>query len=500
MKKHRVQQWQQKCWMLALMLLGAGTFLLSAQDYRSEFERFKRERQQEFEDHYAKANAEFTKHLKDAWAEFVLLPAEPLKPGPKPKAAPVAPPRPELDDPTIDLPDLDLPDAGELNLESIPIPRVKPITLPPTQPREPRFEWLFYGIPVEIAKPRQALSLSGITEQQLSDAWEDCADGRFNAALADLKNYREQYRMADWPYYLLTQAYARQCSASNNEQVLIQFYLMTQSGYSTRLMRCGEGVYLLMSSTNRIAERSMFSLDNRFFYVMDPAFKSSGKPCYICDFKFPNEQHMDLFMAAPPKFPTTGKEEVRTIVSRRYPQVQLKMTVNPNLKAFYQTYPLSNDFNVYSASLLSEPNMQLMEDCLRPMIQGKSQKEAANLLINLVQTGFEYKTDGEQFGRERPMFSEELFFYPYCDCEDRSALYALLVRELLELDVLLVHYPGHLATAVCFTEPVQGAHFDYQGKTYVICDPTYIGADVGLQMPDMTQVEGVYPSSGTIQR
>ena len=84
MKKHRVQQWQQKCWMLALMLLGAGTFLLSAQDYRSEFERFKRERQQEFEDHYAKANAEFTKHLKDAWAEFVLLPAEPLKPGPKP--------------------------------------------------------------------------------------------------------------------------------------------------------------------------------------------------------------------------------------------------------------------------------------------------------------------------------------------------------------------------------------------------------------------------------
>ena len=224
---------------------------------------------------------------------------------------------------------------------------------------------------------------------------------------------------------------------------------------------------------------------------------AAGKPCYICNFKFPGEQQMNLFMAAPPKFPSSDPAAVRTIASRRYPQVQLKMAVNANLKAFYETYPLSNDFNVYSTAQFSEPNQTMIDECLRPMMRGKSQIEAANLLINLVQTGFEYKTDGDQFGRERPMFSEELFFYPYSDCEDRSALYALLVRELLDLDVVLIHYPGHLATAVCFTEPVKGgASFEYKGKTYVICDPTYIGADIGLQMPDMNKIEEVFPSNG----
>ncbi|MBR5248997.1 MAG: hypothetical protein IKV28_00210 [Bacteroidales bacterium] len=483
--------WGALCWLLGT------TTMLQAQDKRSEYERFKQERQKEFKDYYTKANAEFSKYLQDAWAEFVLLPAEPFNPGPKPKQPPVAPDRPVLDEPLIDLPDLEDPKGDVLNLERVPIPRVDPIPVRPTQPKLPNFEWNFYGIPMKVSQPASAVKLTGTTESLLSAAWDQCADGRFAATLADLKNYREQYGLADWSYYLLTQAYARQCSQQKSEQVMIQFYLMTQSGYSTRLMRCGEQVYLLMASQNRIAERSMFSIENNYFYVMDPAFKSAGKPCYICNFKFPGEQQMNLFMAAPPKFPSSDPAAVRTIASRRYPQVQLKMAVNANLKAFYETYPLSNDFNVYSTAQFSEPNQTMIDECLRPMMRGKSQIEAANLLINLVQTGFEYKTDGDQFGRERPMFSEELFFYPYSDCEDRSALYALLVRELLDLDVVLIHYPGHLATAVCFTEPVKGgASFEYKGKTYVICDPTYIGADIGLQMPDMNKIEEVFPSNG----
>jgi hypothetical protein len=70
----------------------------------------------------------------------------------------------------------------------------------------------------------------------------------------------------------------------------------------------------------------------------------------------------------------------------------------------------------------------------------------------------------------------------------------LLVRELMGLDVVLVRYPGHMATAVCFTEKVEGTTLQYKGKTYTISDPTYIGADVGMNMPDMVKVEEVLPS------
>ena len=107
------------------------------------------------------------------------------------------------------------------------------------------------------------------------------------------------------------------------------------------------------------------------------------------------------------------------------------------------------------------------------------------MLINFVQTGFQYKTDQQQFGYERSLFGDETLFYPYSDCEDRSILYSILVRELLGLDVALVSYPGHLATAVCFKEGPYGDYFNVDGKKFTVCDPTYIGAHIGLTMPDM---------------
>jgi hypothetical protein len=54
---------------------------------------------------------------------------------------------------------------------------------------------------------------------------------------------------------------------------------------------------------------------------------------------------------------------------------------------------------------------------------------------------------------------------------------------LLGLDVVLLSYPEHMATAVHFTEELSGSYFTFEGKTYFICDPTYIGANVGMCAP-----------------
>ena len=116
------------------------------------------------------------------------------------------------------------------------------------------------------------------------------------------------------------------------------------------------------------------------------------------------------------------------------------------------------------------------------------QAEAANILIDFVQTAFQYQTDDEQFGYEKPFFVDEVFYYPYCDCEDRSILYSYLVRTLMGLDVVLLDYPNHIATAVCFDENVSGDYLMVEGKKYVVCDPTYIGASIGNAMPQYRDV------------
>ena len=106
-------------------------------------------------------------------------------------------------------------------------------------------------------------------------------------------------------------------------------------------------------------------------------------------------------------------------------------------------------------------------------------------LLNLVQTGFVYEYDDKVWGYDRAFFSEESLYYPYCDCEDRAIMLSRWVRDLLGLETLLVYYPGHLAMAVAFDEPVAGDYIVYKNKHFTICDPTYINAPVGATMPSM---------------
>jgi hypothetical protein len=120
---------------------------------------------------------------------------------------------------------------------------------------------------------------------------------------------------------------------------------------------------------------------------------------------------------------------------------------------------------------------------LKEKIDGMSQRNAVERLLNWVQTGFEYEFDETIWGKDRAFFPEETLFYPYDDCEDRSILLSRLISDLLGLECLLVYYPGHLAMAVNFNEPVKGDYVMLDGRKFVICDPTYIGSLVGETMP-----------------
>ena len=119
---------------------------------------------------------------------------------------------------------------------------------------------------------------------------------------------------------------------------------------------------------------------------------------------------------------------------------------------------------------------------MQAAIKGKSEKDAANILIDFVQNSFQYQTDGEQFGYEKPFFMDENFYYPACDCEDRAILFSNLVKDLLGLDAVLLDYPNHIASAVRFNEDISGDYILLDGKKYLICDPTYIGAPIGMCM------------------
>jgi len=110
------------------------------------------------------------------------------------------------------------------------------------------------------------------------------------------------------------------------------------------------------------------------------------------------------------------------------------------------------------------------------------------MILRYLQTSFDYQTDDQQFGYERPFFADENFFYPYNNCKDRAILYCILVNDLLGLEAVLLEYPSHLATAVHFPETVSGDYFMLGNKKFTVCDPTYIGASIGMTMPNLKNV------------
>ncbi len=136
---------------------------------------------------------------------------------------------------------------------------------------------------------------------------------------------------------------------------------------------------------------------------------------------------------------------------------------------------------------MNESYASLVEQ-LKPILTGKTKSEALNILLRFVQTAFEYKTDQQQFGKEKCLFAEETLYYPYCDCEDRSIIFAYLVKKLLGLEVIGLDYPGHIATAVKI-DNVPGDYVTVNGKKYLICDPTYINANIGMSMPRYKNVK-----------
>jgi len=150
---------------------------------------------------------------------------------------------------------------------------------------------------------------------------------------------------------------------------------------------------------------------------------------------------------------------------------------------YLDTYP-QLDLGVYFESEVGATAESPLLQQLAKEIKGMNEQEAVNFLLRFVQTALKYKTDEMQFGKENYLFPEETIYYPYSDCEDRSVLFAWLIRRLLGLEIVGLSYPGHVATAVRLTQVVDGDYVTHNGRRYTVADPTYINATVGMTMPE----------------
>ena len=335
----------------------------------------------------------------------------------------------------------------------------------------------------------------------VADAIENVFPGQqFENLLYDCLQERKRHDFSDWAYYQMLLALTRQFYGDSNEAVLCQAFLYSQSGYKMRLAHTSQKLYMLAATRHFIFNKQFYVLNGEnYFLLSDNKVDQLG----ICEASFPKESSLSLQITASQQFAENPTMQ-RTITSRYNEDFSFTISSNKNYIDFFGTYPSStvnNNFMSRWAMYANTPLEKGVKDQLYPpmkaKLKGLSQKEAVQQLLwwmhGAVDTEgkikdancFLYNYDENVWGCDRPFFGEETLFYPYCDCEDRSVLLSHLVRDLLNLDVVLVYYPGHLAMAVNFTEPVKGDYVMLNGRKFIVCDPTFIGGRVGDTMTGM---------------
>ena len=474
-----------KSFLLISLLFGLSMFTSSAQtdDFYAQYEKFSKHAKAEYEDYRAQCNAEYVKFLERAWKEYKVLPSIPR-------------PKDEVVPPTI-MPrqDKNKKQAKEIPIENVvspilSLPQPKPISpiYENDKVEEKNFSFSYMGTTCEVRLPKDLnIRMSGCESCMIATIWKQLATNAMDNTIRDFLALRLKMQLCDWAYLNLIDTFAKAFCGHGNEAVIMAAFIYSQSGYKMRLGRDCEKLYLLYGSKHGIYEKGYIVIEGINYYPLDDKVERME----ISDFSFPQEQSMSLYIENAQKF-TIRPSAKRKLASEQYHDVAIDSQVNLNLIQFYNTYPSSEVngnfmtcWKMYADTPMDESVSQMLYPDIKNKIEGLSDVQAVNQILNWVQTAFQYEYDDKVWGHDRAFFAEETLYYPYCDCEDRAILFTRLVRDLLGLKCILVYYPGHLASAVCLKQQVNGDYISLDGDVYTICDPTYIGAPVGITMPEM---------------
>ena len=447
--------------------------------------------QEDFEEWMGKQNSamqefmdardkQFLEYLEQDWEQFQAYEGLVRDPAPKPPEIPIA--SAPAEEP--------LPEAPTVEVHPLPLTRKPQVTIPEPpaipQTKGKRIRVPFHGHSLKfVLDPAMIRHPTGeATQEAIQNYWKAMSQTDYSSFLGQVEEIGDRLGLNDWGFARLIYAISKEVAGGHqNNRILFSWFVLTKSGYQLRSGYVENTLFLMFASENPVYEIPFLTVDGENYYILLPeAGGTKIRALQTYEQAYPEaDDRLSFFIQDAPVFPN---EPVELELEFKYggEVYSVPITLNRNLIQFYDTYP-QTDIPIYFGALLSEETARSLLTGLRSVVEGRPETEAVNLLLRFVQTAFRYETDQQQFGRENYLFPEETLFYPASDCEDRSALFAYLVRNLLGLEVIGLDYPGHVATAVKFQADVGRDSVVHNGENYTVADPTFIMAEYGMTMP-----------------
>jgi len=473
---------------LSVILLLAVCVVGSAQSLEERYRSFQRSARKTYTDFRAEANARYAKMLEGKWEQHSA--DSTIKPPVREIDPPVyyeEPPQGEQEEQKeSEMIHYDLYTASYDTVVAQPDPLS--VILENRRPTE-TVDIVFYGTPLSFRAPKMVeLKLTNLRDKkQYSAAWQTLSGEDFDNLLFDCLAARDKYQLCDYAYLKMLEALSEKLYGKSNEAVFLKAFLYTQSGYLMKLAYSSSDnrLFMFFASNHTLYNCKIIVDGDMNYYLLDD---DAPDNFFLSPFSFSAQQQpMSMQINYDQRL---SEDSIKSLTLASKMGITSSVNINEHLIEFYNNYPKAsiNDdilstYGIYANAPIEKSIRQTLYPALKKSVSGYSERDAIDKVLNFVQTAFDYKLDEEIWGSDRVFFPLETLYYPYCDCEDRSILFSRLVRDLFGNDVVLVHYPGHLATAVRFESEVHGDFLMVDGQKYVVCDPAYIGAHVGASQP-----------------
>ncbi|MBQ2188242.1 MAG: hypothetical protein II401_06755 [Bacteroidales bacterium] len=354
----------------------------------------------------------------------------------------------------------------------------------------------FYGrqVPLHVSQKLKAKS-SGKDEKNVANYFANIAKNReeTKSLWDELTGVVDEFGLNEWGYFCLLRTLSEKMFTNIDDRVLFCFYMLRNEGnFKARVARGKNSdrltLLIALDNSKEVYSYTFFQFKDdengtrKVKYYTVYGGGKANEAVYSYDFCKQDVDKKEMKLDFTKNLNMGACDVTRTVQLTKKRSVTLPY--NKAHMAYLNDVPMTV-FPIYFVNPIAIEAQQVLQDSFNEMRSQYTPTQFIQMLLHFVQTGFEYKTDDAQFGYEKYFYPEEVIGYPYCDCEDRSALFAWLVQKYTNAKVIGLQYEGHVATAVWFGDDanVKGDGFMYGGKKYYVCDPTYINASIGMTMP-----------------
>lgn len=317
-----------------------------------------------------------------------------------------------------------------------------------------------------------------LSKKSISNFYENMLKGLYQPMIQTLVQYRDEKKLDDWFYYQLIRTTAEKLSpkADNyHRYTLYKWFLLNESGYS---------------ATTRFRNDTLLLYVRSEEVIYDVPYYMAGDQQYVClnyhDYNSNVNFHAVTFTTL--SLSVGGNNRFSYKVTRlpvikknNYTVKQLQfdyknkdyrfnVVLDQQMQKIFTNYPVVEYASQFSIPL-SQTTYNSLIPVLRESVKGMTQQQGVDYLMQFTRSAFLFETDTKAYGKEKRLSAEQTLFYDYSDCEDRSAFFFNIIKEIYNLPMIVLSYPTHITVAVQF-EHANGTPIVYNGEQYWVCEPT----------------------------